>query len=162
MIKNWFERGHIAWEKAKLRSAFRLFLAGSKRGDTSCQQNLGYFYDEGIGVAKNLTKAIYWYAKACEDGHSAAAAYNLGLIYLAADDTPQAKKFFGMAISFGDPDPLLELAKLEEINGNRLRAKMMLKRLLAQGGTVTPIIRARAKRRLKKLASPKEVSRSRA
>ena len=49
-MKKYFELGDSAWAAGNLYGAFRLFLAGAKAGDSSCAHNLGYFYDNGIGV----------------------------------------------------------------------------------------------------------------
>jgi len=32
------------------------------------QNNLGYLYEHGVNIAKDLKKAIYWYKKAAESG----------------------------------------------------------------------------------------------
>lgn len=55
-----FTRGSAQWERGKLQSAFRLFLAAAKAGDEGAQINLGYFYDVGIGVKRNRGAALYW------------------------------------------------------------------------------------------------------
>jgi TPR repeat protein len=151
MNGEWFSRGHAAWEAGRLLSAFRLFLIGAKAGDSACQQNLGYFYEEGIGVSIATDKAIYWYGRACKEGRSAAAAYNLGLIHRGRGNHKEAERFFKCAVKYGDPDALLELAEIEVKKGKGLRAKEFLQALVEQGSAVTPSVLSRAKRRLNAL-----------
>ena len=55
-------------------------LKAAKQGKASAQYNLGRMYDDGEGVAKDYTKAVYWYTKAAEQG-VANAQDNLGCKY---------------------------------------------------------------------------------
>ena len=59
-----FTRANKEAEAGKLRVAFHLYLAAAKAGDTSCQINLGNLYDEGSGVRRNRSAAMYWYKRA--------------------------------------------------------------------------------------------------
>ena len=45
---------------------FRLLSQAANQGDAVAQNNLGYCYEKGEGVEKNLSKAIEWYKKAAE------------------------------------------------------------------------------------------------
>lgn len=45
-----FDDASDAWEKQDYKNAFELFLKAAKNGDSSAQNNLGYFWDEGIYV----------------------------------------------------------------------------------------------------------------
>lgn len=74
-----FDAASTLWDQGELRRAFRLFLSGAKAGDVSCQVNLGYFYDEGIGVKANPIRALFWYRKAYRAGCPEAAC-NIGII----------------------------------------------------------------------------------
>ena len=44
------------------------------------QFEIGYCYDKGMGVKKDLKMAFYWYEKAANNGNMI-AMYNLGLFY---------------------------------------------------------------------------------
>jgi TPR repeat protein len=46
--------------RGKARSAFRLFHAAAKASDRAAQLNLGYFYDNGIGVRRNKLVVLSW------------------------------------------------------------------------------------------------------
>lgn len=111
MTESYFIRGHKALESDRALSAFRLFLLGATNGDPSCQQVLGYLYEEGIGVKANLANAIYWYDQACIQGESSAAAYNLALLYRRTGQERLAVKYLRRAAKLGDEDAQQEMAK---------------------------------------------------
>ncbi|RIA84982.1 hypothetical protein C1645_831513 [Glomus cerebriforme] len=64
--------------------AFEFCLRSAEEGNVGAQNNLGYCcncYQNGIGIEKDLEKAIYcWYKKAAENGNEI-AQYNLGRCY---------------------------------------------------------------------------------
>ncbi|MDD5411925.1 MAG: SEL1-like repeat protein [Methylobacter sp.] len=44
----------------------------AQEGDPDAQYNLGYMYENGLGVPKNEAKALELYQRAADQGHSAA------------------------------------------------------------------------------------------
>jgi TPR repeat protein len=106
-----FNRADAEWENGNLRSALRLFLAAVKAGDRGSLVNVGYFYDIGIGVRPNRSKALYWYQRAYRRGEGAAAA-NIGTIWRDAQEFTRAVAWFKRAVKLGDDDANLEIAKL--------------------------------------------------
>ncbi|MNY77232.1 Sel1 repeat protein [compost metagenome] len=44
----------------------------AEQGNANAQFNLGLRYASGVGVAKDLHKAAYWYRQAASQGHQAA------------------------------------------------------------------------------------------
>lgn len=60
--------------------ALALFRASAEGGDIYGFNNLGWAYENGIGVAPDLEKAISWYEKAAAGGQPM-APINLGLIH---------------------------------------------------------------------------------
>jgi len=52
----------------------------SEKGDSHAQYNLGVMHESGLGVKKNLKKAVALYQKAADQGY-AMAQYNLGVMY---------------------------------------------------------------------------------
>lgn len=67
------ERGHYVTAERALRKA-----AG--QGDLRAQNNLGYFYEHGLGVPQNDADALGWYRRAAEAGLPE-AQYNLATFY---------------------------------------------------------------------------------
>lgn len=97
------DRGHQA-------EAFRLFLAAAKAGDKASQLNVGCFYDEGIGVRRNRSAALYWYKRAYRRG-DASAANNIGTIWRDEKKPRRALYWFRRAVNLGNDDSNLEIAK---------------------------------------------------
>jgi TPR repeat protein len=109
-------------ENGDLRSAFRLYLAGAKAGDTGCQLNVGNFYDAGTGVRRNRSAALYWYKRAYRRGVSSAAS-NIGIMRRNENNPKRALKWFQRAVRLGDDEANLEIAKHYLRNeGNRRKA----------------------------------------
>jgi uncharacterized protein len=52
----------------------------AEQGDASAQSNLGWMYQQGLGVAQDNAAAVRWYRAAAEQD-DAGAQFNLGLIY---------------------------------------------------------------------------------
>jgi len=128
-----FAKASAQWERGKLRSAFRLFLTGAKRGDPSAQHNLGYFYDVGVGVKANRAAALYWYKRAFRRGYRTAAS-NIGTIFRDEEKIKQALSWFQRAIKLGDADANLEVAKIYlRGEGDVARAIVYLKRTTKAG-----------------------------
>ena len=49
--------------------AYRIFTDIPFEGFVAAQINLGQLYSQGIGVKKDLDKALEWYRKAAEQGN---------------------------------------------------------------------------------------------
>ena len=64
----------------KFDEAFPLCLELAEAGDALFQGRVGYCYDTGSGVKKDIKKAVYWYEKGA-DGGSSHAQNNLGCLY---------------------------------------------------------------------------------
>ncbi|MBQ4406756.1 MAG: SEL1-like repeat protein [Bacteroidales bacterium] len=59
---------------------FAEWLEFANNGKAWAQNNVGWAYENGFGVAKNMAKAIEWYQKAANNGE-ANAQRNLGICY---------------------------------------------------------------------------------
>ncbi len=97
-------------EKGKFRSAFQLYLAAAKSGDTSCQVYVGNFYDDGTGVRRNRTAALYWYKRAYRRG-DACAASNIGVMWRNENNLKRAVQWFKKSVRLGNEEAHLEIAK---------------------------------------------------
>jgi len=124
-------RAHRQWNSGELRSAFQLFLSAAKQGESSAQLDLGYFYDVGIGVARNRSAAIRWCRCAFRNG-IAGGANNIGTIYRDEGDAKRALFWFERAGRLGDIDANLEVAKIRiQLDGGNDGAIPYLKRIAA-------------------------------
>ncbi|HZD93024.1 MAG TPA: tetratricopeptide repeat protein, partial [Candidatus Sulfotelmatobacter sp.] len=86
------------------------FLKAAKNGDQSSQLNVGYCYDTGKGVKRNVLAALYWYRLAYRRGH-ASAAVNIGTVWRDRLKPKKALYWFQRAVQLGDEGANLEIAK---------------------------------------------------
>lgn len=71
---------YIAFDRADLQSALRIWLAAAESGDAEAQTTVGEIYERGLGTAPDYAAAAQWYQKAVDQG-SARAMFNLGTLY---------------------------------------------------------------------------------
>ncbi len=127
-----FIRADSEEEKGRFHSAFRLMLAAAKLGDIGAQTNVGNYYDNGKGVRRNRSAALYWYKRAYRRGE-AAAAHNIGTVWRDAENFKRAMYWFQRAIAMNggeDGDASLEIAKLQLRQGHPAIAVRHLKTVL--------------------------------
>ena len=108
-----FDNASDALEKQNYKKAFELFLKAAENGDSFAQNNLGYFWDEGIYVKKNVQKALFWYKKAVKQGDGSAAT-NIALNYKEQQKYSKALWWFHKAANLLDHDAYYEIAQLYE------------------------------------------------
>ena len=75
-----FKQGQDLFRAGDMAGAARLFARCAETGDAPCQLQIGWHYEEGKGVPRNLSEAMRWYRAAAEQ-HDPRAAENLGLMY---------------------------------------------------------------------------------
>jgi TPR repeat protein len=82
------------------KTAFKLFKTLAEQGNPEAQANLGYMYEYGQGIDKDLASAVQWYRAAAEQG-TGWAQTNLGIAYLNGNgvkkDENEAAKWFRKA-----------------------------------------------------------------
>ncbi|MBS3954834.1 MAG: caspase family protein [Methylomicrobium sp.] len=71
---------YVAYDRANLASALKIWLPLAQQGDTEAQINVGEIYEKGLGTQSDPRLAAEWYRKAAEKGHSR-AQINLGYLY---------------------------------------------------------------------------------
>lgn len=71
---------YVAYDRANLASALRIWLPLAQQGDPEAQINVGEIYEKGLGAQADPRLAAEWYRKAAEAGHSR-AQINLGYLY---------------------------------------------------------------------------------
>ena len=75
-----FKAGIAAYQANDLPLAYKEFLSAAKDGHVDSQFNLGLMFENGIGISKDMAKALIWYEKAAAQGN-AAAQFNLGVLH---------------------------------------------------------------------------------
>ena len=73
--------GLAAMERQHYATAMRAWYDLATAGDPQAQHNIGYLYEEGLGVAQQYDVAMDWYRRAA-DGGLAEAEHNLGMMYV--------------------------------------------------------------------------------
>ena len=69
----------------------QLTIERAKHGDAAAQYNLGWMYDDGVGVPPDEDEAARWYRLAAEQGH-VRAQFNLGVMYDNGRGAPPAER----------------------------------------------------------------------
>ena len=73
--------GLAAMERQHYATAMRAWYDLAAAGDPQAQHNIGYLYEEGLGVTQQYDLAMDWYRRAA-DGGLAEAEHNLGMMYV--------------------------------------------------------------------------------
>jgi TPR repeat protein len=91
-----FQDGWAASLRGDYATAMQEWLPLAEQGDAKAQNNLGFLYNFGRGVAQDYAEAAKWYRLAAEQGN-ANAQYNLGVFYEqgrgVSQDTAAATKW---------------------------------------------------------------------
>ena len=135
-----FERGHELWRMGRLREALDAFRTGAEEGDPSCVLLVGYFYDAGLGVRKDRSKAMRWYRSAHRRGDSGGAASDIGMILARERDYAGAMRWFRRAISRGNSGARLHIAEILTKRGRKMQAVEELTQLIAANDSATDTI----------------------
>jgi hypothetical protein len=79
---------YVAYDRADLQSALRIWMQAAESGDLEAQTNVGEIYERGMGVAPDYESAAKWYQKAADKNY-ARALFNLGTMYEQGLGVPQ-------------------------------------------------------------------------
>ena len=94
-----YEKGLEYYQKLNYTKAKQFFLEGCKTDKKSCNY-LGVLYENGLGVKKDINKALSYYKISC-DAKVAEACINLGSLYSQLNKKQKAKASFKKACSLG-------------------------------------------------------------
>ena len=106
-----FSKGAEEWDAGNLKVAFELFKRAADLGDGDSMNNVAIFYENGIGLEKNIRKAIFWYENAFPL-IGAVAANNLASLYKNLGESGKAVVWYHKAIELGDGDAMVELGEM--------------------------------------------------
>ena len=82
------EDANAALIRKDYAKALQLYRPLAQNGEPGAQVNLGYMYDEGLGVPKDYREAVKWYRRAADQG-DALGQNNLANMYRDAVGVPQ-------------------------------------------------------------------------
>ena len=95
-LGSWYENGENGLA-VDYQEAFRWYKKAAEQGYDLAQINIGYLYDNGLGVKENKREAVKWYKRAASK-NNVSAIYQLGLCYYFANgvgmDRREALKLF--------------------------------------------------------------------
>ncbi|MDR1777875.1 MAG: sel1 repeat family protein [Desulfovibrio sp.] len=94
---------------------FAYELAAAEKGDKLSLVNVGILYEQGVGVARDYTRALGWYEKAVAAGVAdgylrAGACYEVGMG--TATDLGKAASYYAVAAGMGMPQARWLLAEM--------------------------------------------------
>jgi TPR repeat protein len=116
------------------RAAVTWFRRAANRGDRMAACSLGYAYDVGLGLRRNVVQAIQWYRRAARSGDSGAAS-NLATIYRDAGKARLAFQWWNRAAGMNDGDAAIDVGYCYQYGigtrKNSINAKRMFRRAIA-------------------------------
>ena len=83
-----FDKGMTAYRSGDYQAALAEWRPLAESGHAAAQNNLGFMYAKGRGVAQDDAKVIAWYRRAAEQG-LADSQYNLGLMFTDGEGVPK-------------------------------------------------------------------------
>jgi TPR repeat protein len=109
-----FWLGALLLELEEYKESVKWLTLSAENGNYFAQNNLGFCYQNGCGVAFDMKEAIKWYTLAA-DQNLDKAQVNLGKIYYdLLKDYPEAVKWFDLASKQGDAVAQLYLGRCYE------------------------------------------------
>jgi hypothetical protein len=116
---------YVAYDRADLQSALRIWMQTAEGGDLEAQTNVGEIYERGMGVEPNYEAAVMWYQKAADKNYSR-ALFNLGTMYEQGlgvpQDTLKALNLYRQA--WGVPEDNLIFASAAQREQDELRQEL--------------------------------------
>ena len=83
-----FQKGFKAFQAGEYAAAIGVWRPMADRGVEGAQYNIGYMYQEGLGLPQDFATAASWYKQAADQGHGG-AQFNLGILYDLGRGVPQ-------------------------------------------------------------------------
>ena len=116
---------YVAYDRADVKSALRIWMAAAEGGDADAQTNVGTIFERGIGTQPDYQAALEWYTKAANQGYSR-ALFNLGTLYEQGlgvpEDRLKALDFYRRAWGLKEDSIIYESAARRE--QEQLRAEL--------------------------------------
>jgi TPR repeat protein len=95
-----YKTAYDAYDAGEFQLAADIYKRLAEKGDARAQNDLGFLYSVGQGVAQDFKAAIVWFRKAAQQGHAPALMHLAG-IYTAGRGVEQsaveAHKFYSLA-----------------------------------------------------------------
>jgi PDZ domain/Sel1 repeat/Putative peptidoglycan binding domain len=109
-----FEDGVEAYNRGDYVEAITSYRLAAEQGSSDAMNALGYMYENGQGLAKDLAEALYWYQKAADAGNRI-ATFNIGVFHRdglgVKADQREAFRWFIKAAVLGVSDAAYSVAQ---------------------------------------------------
>ena len=86
------QEAQVAFNREDYQQALEIWRPLAEKGVADAQYGLGFLYESGWGVERNLGEAFNWYQLAAQQGH-AKSQYNLGVLYFNGEGVEQNDGF---------------------------------------------------------------------
>ena len=117
-IRKDFQKGYAAYEAGDYATALKEWRPLAEAGDASAQTNLGFMYENGLGVPKDDAEAVRLYRLAADQG-DAYAQSNLGNMYRQGEGVPkddaEAVRLYRLAADQGYANAQTNLGAMYEL-----------------------------------------------
>jgi uncharacterized protein len=114
--------GIIAQDNHDYGGAFKWFQLAANQGLSGAQVGLGFLYDMGLGIEKDIDQSAHWYGLAAAQGNPH-GEFGLAICYLHGEGVEQdqilARKWFSSALKHGDGGRSLNGIGLTYDDGSR-------------------------------------------
>jgi hypothetical protein len=116
---------YVAFDRADLKSALRIWMAAAEAGEAEAQNNVGEIYERGLGTEPNYEAALIWYQKAADQSYGP-ALFNLGTLYEQGKGvTPDKLKALNLyRQAWGIPTDSVIYESAAQREQNELRAEL--------------------------------------
>eukprot|EP01084_Bolivina_argentea_P309187 534786_1 len=93
------------------QKAFKYYKIAADYGNNIAEHKIGYFFEEGIGTKKNITKAMQWY-KISASRNNADSCNNLANCYSDLNNKDIAIKYYEKALALGNCEAVYNYGSL--------------------------------------------------
>ena len=83
-----YDQAQSMWSAGQKEEAVEYFMQAAESGYAPAQNTVGYLYEKGDTLEKDMDEALYWYEEAANQGY-AMAQHNLGVLYREGDGVEQ-------------------------------------------------------------------------
>lgn len=129
-------RSNRLWKSGDTKEAAAVLKRAAEMGIHEVYNNLGVFYEKGIGVRRDTSKALRFYKLAITAERDTGSMMNIATLYRTAGNMNRARYWLMKAIECGYSDASVELAKMYASSARRparplrLRIIRLLKRAI--------------------------------
>jgi TPR repeat protein len=130
-------RGYAEFKMAHYATARRIWEALDARNFGEAAFNLGLLYEDGLGVEKNIDRALAYYRRGADNG-SVKAVFRLGIMYwLGTPDIPkneaEGRRYLSIAAAGGDQEAARYLGSASSAGASQADVLITADRAMAEG-----------------------------